>query len=131
MGKKAVIGTSPKDSSTDKMDRYIQRNERKEQQNLHRHGKKDLSKIPMDEWPLKKQLEYRDNMSDADKFKEKYSSYSFWYEAVKKASGVYPLTFVDWTSCRAGVKEALRDMYANSVSVKDAVRVLQRDYKIY
>ena len=77
MGKKAVIGTSPKDSSIDKMDRYIQRNERKEQQYLLRNGKKDLSKIPMDEWPLEKQLEFLNNRSDADKFKEKYSSYSF------------------------------------------------------
>ena len=38
MAKKAVIGTSPKDSSVDKMDRFIQREERKEQQNL-RHFK--------------------------------------------------------------------------------------------
>jgi hypothetical protein len=130
MGKKAVIGTSPKDSSTDKMDRYIQRNEQREKQNLHRHGKKDLSKIPMDEWPLKKQLEYLNNRSESDKFKARYTSYSIWYEAVKKASGVYPTTFIDWSS-RSDTKQALQDMYANSVSVKDAVRVLQRDYKIY
>jgi|TARA_X000001382_G_scaffold93849_1_gene68390 hypothetical protein len=130
MGKKAVIGTSPKDSSTDKMDRYIQRNERKEQQNLHRHGKKDLSKIPMDEWPLKKQLEYLNNRSDADKFKDKYSSYSFWYEEVKKKSGVYPTTFIDWSS-RADTKQALQDMYAKCVSVKDAVYILKREHGIY
>ena len=130
MGKKAVIGTSPKDSSTDKMDRYIQRNERKEQQNLHRHGKKDLSKIPMDEWPLKKQLEYLNNRSDADKFKDKYSSYSFWYEEVKKESGVYPTSFIDWSS-RADTKQALQDMYAKCVSVKDAVYILKREHGIY
>jgi len=130
MGKKAVIGTSPKDSSTDKMDRYIQRNERKEQQNLHRHGKKDLSKIPMNEWPLKKQLEYLNNRTDADKFKDKYSSYSFWYEEVKTKSGVYPLTFVDWSS-RTATKEALRDMYSKGVSVKDALHILKRDHGIY
>ncbi len=130
MGKKAVIGTSPKDSSTDKMDRYIQRNERKEQQNLHRHGKKDLSKIPMDEWPLKKQLEYLNNRSDADKFKDKYSSYSFWYEEVKKKSGVYPTTFIDWSS-RVDTKQALQDMYARCVSIKDAVYILKREHGIY
>ena len=130
MGKKAVIGTSPKDSSTDKMDRYIQRNERKEQQNLHRLGKKDLSKIPMDQWPLKKQLEYLNNRSDADKFKDKYSSYSFWYEEVKKKSGVYPTTFIDWSS-RVDTKQALQDMYARCVSFKDAVYILKREHGIY
>ena len=114
MGKKAVIGTSPKDSSIDKMDRYIQRNERKEQQYLLRNGKKDLSKIP----------------SDADKFKEKYSSYSFWFESVKKKSGVYPITFVDWSS-RPSTKEAMRDMYAKCVSVKDALFILKQDHGIY
>jgi hypothetical protein len=130
MGKKAVIGTSPKDSSIDKMDRYIQRNERKEQQYLLRNGKKDLSKIPMDEWPLEKQLEFLNNRSDADKFKEKYSSYSFWFESVKKKSGVYPITFVDWSS-RPSTKEAMRDMYAKCVSVKDALFILKQDHGIY
>jgi hypothetical protein len=130
MGKKAVIGIAPKDSAIDKMDRYIQRNDKKEQQYLHRNGKKDLSKIPFNEWPLKKQMEHMDNKSDIDIFKEQYSSYSTWYEAVKKQSGVYPGTFVDWTSAN-NVKEVMKEMHANNTPVKSAVNILKTDHGIY
>jgi len=128
MAKKAVIGTSPKDSSVDKMDRFIQREERKEQQNLRRYGKKDLSRVPFNEWPLDKKLEYLDNQTDSDKFKDRYASYSIWYDAVKKKSGVYPSTFVDWT---AKIKDVMRDMYDRSVKPKDAVYILKKEYGIY
>jgi hypothetical protein len=130
MAKKAVIGTSPKDSSMDKMDRFIQREERKEQQNLRRHGKKDLSRVPFNEWPLKKKLEHLENQSKEEKFKEQYTSYSTWYDAVKKKSGVYPITFVDWTSTST-MKEVLRDMYNKSTSVKEAVSILKNKHGIY
>jgi len=130
MAKKAVIGTSPKDSSTDKMDRYIQRNERKEQQNLRRHGKKDLSKIPFNEWPLKKKLEHLENQSPSDKFKETYPSYSVWYDTIKVKSGVYPTTFIDWTS-RTDTKDAMQDMYSRCVSIKEALDILKREHGIY
>lgn len=128
MAKKAVIGTSPKDSSVDKMDRFIQREERKEQQNLRRYGKKDLSRVPFNEWPLDKKLEYLDNQTDSDKFKDRYTSYSVWYDAVKKKSGVYPSTFVDWT---AKIKDVMRDMYDRSVKPKDAVYILKKEHGIY
>jgi len=130
MAKKAVIGTSPKDSSTDKMDRYIQRNEKKEQQNLRRHGKKDLSKVPFNEWPLKKKLEHLENQSPTEKFRETYTSYSVWYDAVKKKSGVYPTTFVDWTS-RTDTRDAMRDMYNKNTYPKEAVDILKREHGIY
>ena len=126
MAKKAVIGTSPKDSSVDKMDRFIQREERKQQQNLRRYGKKDLSRVPFNEWPLDKKLEYLDNQTDSDKFKDRYTSYSVWYDAVKKKSGVYPSTFVDWT---AKIKDVMRDMYDRSVKPKDAVYILKKEYR--
>ena len=128
MAKKAVIGTSPKDSSTDKMDRYIQRNERKERQNLRRHGKKDLSKIPFNEWPLKKKIEWTNSRTDADKFDEKYSSYSTWYDQIQKLSGVYPVTFRDWTS---EIKDVLTEMYDKKTLPKEAVNILKTKYKIY
>ena len=128
MAKKAVIGTSPKDSSTDKMDRYIQRNEKKEQQNLRRHGKKDLSKIPFNEWPLKKKLEHLENQTPTQKFRETYTSYSVWYDAVKKKSGVYPTTFVDWTG---KLKNELQEMYNKNTYPKEAVDILKREHGIY
>ena len=131
MGKKAVIGTSPKDSSIDKMDRFIQREERKEQDNHRKFGKrKDWSKVAFDEWPLDKRLHYLENMTAVEKFNEKYTSYSTWYDAVKKKSGVYPNTFIDWTS-RADVKLAMREMFSKATSVKDAVDILKREHGIY
>ena len=130
MGKKAVIGTSPKDTSIDKMDRHIQRNEQREKQNLKRLCKKDLSKVPFNEWPLKKQLAYMETRSESEKFKERYASYSTWYDAVKKQSGVYPGTFVDWTS-RTDTRDAMRDMYSRCVSVKSALDILKREHGIY
>jgi len=130
MAKKAVIGTSPKDSSTDKMDRYIQRNERKEQQNLRRHGKKDLSKLPFNEWPLHEKLKWMETRTDADKFNEKYSSYSTWYDEIQKLSGVYPVTFRDWTSVK-NLREVMREMFENKTLPKEAMQVLKTKYKIY
>ena len=128
MAKKAVIGTSPKDLSTDKMDRFIMRETRREQQNLRKYGKKDLSKIPFNEWPLQKKLEYVNSQTRVDKFKEQYDSYSIWYDAVKKQSGVYPTTFIDWT---AKIRDVMRGLYEKHTPVKDAVYILKKDYGIY
>ena len=130
MGKKAIIGIAPKDSAIDKMDRYIRRQDHKEQQYLQRNGKKDLSRIPFNEWPLKKQIEHVENKTTADKFKERYTSYSTWYEAVKEQSGVYTRTFVDWTSA-ANVKEAMKEMYAGNTPVRTAINLLKADHGIY
>jgi len=130
MGKKAIIGIAPKDSAIDKMDRYIRRQDHKEQQYLQRNGKKDLSRIPFNEWPLKKQIEHVENKTTADKFKERYTSYSTWYEAVKEQSGVYTRTFVDWTSA-ANVKEAMKEMYAGNTPVRTAINLLKTDHGIY
>jgi len=128
MGKKAVIGTSPADLSVDKMDRFIQREERKEQENVRRYGKKDLSKTPFNEWPIDKKINFYENRSDADKFKEKYPNYRSWYDAVKKQSGVYHTTFVDWT---AKLRDVMHNMYANHTSVKETVRILKQKHGIY
>lgn len=128
MAKRAVIGTSPKDSSIDKMDRFIQREERKEQSNLRKYGKKDLSKTPFNEWPIDKKLDYYNNRSEADKFKEKYPNYSSWYDAVKKQSNVYPTTFVDWTS---KIKDVMRGLYDSHTSVKETVSILKNKHGIY
>lgn len=130
MAKKAVIGTSPKDSSMDKMDRYITRNEQKERENLRKYGtrKKDLSKIPFDEWPLDKQLEYMEKRTPNDRFDETYYSYGTWITAVRERSGVYHSTFGDWIR---PIKDKLTEMYESKTWPKEAATILKKDYGIY
>ncbi len=97
MGKKATIGTSPKDSSMDKMDRYIRRNEAREEAQLRRHGKIFGKKKSVDEMSIHDQIRYYEKMTPEQKFDNKYNTYSVWYEAVKKKMEefVYTSYFVD------------------------------------
>ena len=56
-------------------------------------------------------------------FAESYPSYSYWYDAVKKASCVYHITFTDLTS---KYKPELLELFNNNTSVKSAITFLQK-----
>jgi hypothetical protein len=63
----------------------------------------------------------------ADPFESEYNSYSVWYEAVKKSSGVYPTTFVDFTQ---KLKPELQAMWNKKMWPRAAVLEL-RKYGVY
>ena len=123
MAKKTTIGESPKDRSMNIIDKFIKREERKNRHKEILPGRRKAKDVPIDMWPLKDQIDHMDNRSEAQEFSDKYPSYSYWYDAVKKASGVYPLTFTDWTS---KYRTDLRELFDNNTSVRSAVSFLQK-----
>jgi len=124
MGKKsAYSGESAKDRSINIMDKFITRNDNKKKSQPQLPGRRKDPNIPIDQWPLKDQLEYWENRTDADRFAELYKSYSIWYDAVKQQSGMYPRTFVDFTY---KLKSKLHEMYDSKTYPKDAVYELRK-----
>jgi len=124
MGKKAAhTGESPKDRSINLMDKFITRNDRRNKHKEQLPTRRKDPNVPFNLWPLKDQIDHMDNRSEAQEFSDKYPSYSYWYDAVKKASGVYPLTFTDWTS---KYRTDLRELFDNNTSVRSAVSFLQK-----
>ena len=98
MGKKAAhSGESPKDRSVNLMDKFITRNERRTKHLNHLPARRKDPNVPFNLWPLKDQIEYMENRTDAERFDENYPSYSYWNEAVQKKSKVYTRTFIDFT----------------------------------
>lgn len=124
MGKKSVhTGISPKDRSSNLMDKFISANDRRTQHLPKLPGRRKDPSVPLDLWPLKDQIEYWENRTDADRFDDKYASYSTWYEMMKHASGVYPSTFLDLT---AHLKTEMRTMWENKMFPKEAMRELRK-----
>lgn len=124
MGKKsAYSGESAKDRSINIMDKFISRNENKTKHQQRLPARRKDSNIPVNLWPLKDQLEYWENRTDADRFDEQYSAYSTWYAAVKLQSGLYHQTFVDFCS---KLKPEMHQMWESKTSPKDAVSRLRK-----
>ena len=124
MGKKSAhSGESPKDRSVNLMDKFITKNANKEKNQPRLPGRRKDPNVPLNLWPLKDQLEYWENRTDADRFDEQYSVYSTWYDEVKRRSGIYPATFVDFTS---KLKPEMHEMWENKLSPKYAVRELRK-----
>ena len=124
MGKKSAhSGMSPKDRSINLMDKFITRNaNRAKGQPVLPERRKDAS-VPVNLWPLKDQIEYWETRTDADRFDEKYSAYSTWYDEVKTRSGVYHATFIDFTS---KLKPEMKRMWETKTTPKDAVAILRK-----
>jgi len=124
MGKKdGYSGESLKDRAVNLMDKFISRNDRRNKHKEVLPARRKSPDVPFNLWPISDQIEYMENRTDAQKFVESYPSYSYWYDAVKKASGVYHITFTDWVG---KYKTELRELYDNNTSVKDAVAFLQK-----
>jgi len=124
MGKKdGYSGESPKDRAVNLMDKFISRNDRRNKHKDVLPARRKSPDVPFNLWPISDQIEYMENRTDAQKFVESYPSYSYWYDAIKKASGVYHITFTDNVG---KYKTELRELYDNNTSVKDAVAFLQK-----
>jgi len=124
MGKKAAhSGMSPKDRSINMMDKFITRNANREKNQPILPARRKDPNVPIDLWPLKDQLEHRETMSDTERFDELYSAYSTWYDEVKRRSGVYPATFLDFTR---NLKPEMRDMWERKTLPKTAVLELRK-----
>ena len=124
MGKKAAhSGMSPKDRSINMMDKFITRNANREKNQPILPARRKDPNVPIDLWPLKDQLEHRETMSEAERFDELYSAYSTWYDEVKRRSGVYPATFLDFTR---NLKPEMRDMWERKTLPKTAVLELRK-----
>ena len=124
MGKKSAhTGMSPKDRSINLMDKFISKNSKKENQGPRQPALRKDSNIPIHMWPLKDQIEYWNNRSTEDWFKDKYPVYSYWIDEVKKESKVHPTFFTDQT---LKLKPMLIEMYDAATPVKEAVRQLRK-----
>ena len=88
MGRKSAhTGMSPKDRSINIMDKFITRNQNKQKDQPFRSAIRKDPNIPIHMWPLKDQIEYWENRTDADRFNDTYPVYSFWISEVEKLSG--------------------------------------------
>lgn len=122
MGKRGGYhGLSPADKSINAMDKFIRKSERVQQSN-ERTGKQ-ISDKDFASRSLREQLDYLNNRSENDIFDENYPSYSYWYDAVKKRSGIYPQTFRDWTSKH---KPFLQELFNKKTSIRDAIIELKK-----
>jgi hypothetical protein len=124
MGKKSAhTGMSPKDRSINLMDKFISRNQKRQE------GKPVLSairkdpNISVDMWPLKDQIEYWETRTDADRFNDKYTSYSTWYSDVRTQSSLPKETFMDFT---VKLKIELQEMFDKKLFPKQAVVELKK-----
>jgi hypothetical protein len=124
MGRKSAhTGISPKDRSINIMDKFISRNNNKQQGQAPLPARRKDPNIPVDMWPFKDQIEYWENRTDADRFDDKYSSYSTWYSEVKSKSGVYPTTFDDFVY---KLRPELKRMWEGKTMPKAAVLELRK-----
>jgi hypothetical protein len=124
MGKKSAhSGESPKDRSTNLMDKFISKNANREKHQPKLPGRRKDPSVPIDLWPLKDQIEYWETRTDADRFNEQYAAYSTWYDEVKNKSGLYHATFLDFTS---KLKTEMKQMWETKVFPKDALFELRK-----
>ena len=124
MGRKSAhTGESPKDRSINIMDKFISRNMNREKHQVQKSGRRKDPNIPIHMWPLKDQIEYWDSRTEADLFDEKYRAYSTWYSDVKGISGVYPATFMDFTS---KLKPLMVEMWEKKMMPKQAILELRK-----
>ena len=126
MGKRGSYqGESPTDRAAGLMDKFIQRSNRKQKQNAERNIKKRFDKsIPKHLWPLDEQLDYWDSLTEQDRFRMKYPTYSEWKTEVQQRSGMYYITFRDVISNH---KDRLVSMYEKCMSVTQSIIELRKE----
>jgi hypothetical protein len=124
MGRKSAhTGESPKDRSINIMDKFIARSNKKEAHKTLLPARRKDPNIAMELWPLKDQLEYWENRTDADRFNERYPAYSYWIAEVQQSAGVHPTFFTD---CVAKLKPTLLALYESKTPVKETIRELRK-----
>jgi hypothetical protein len=124
MGRKSAhTGESPKDRSINIMDKFISKNMNREKNQPFKSARRKDPNIPIHMWPLKDQIEYWDNRTDADRFDDKYPVYSFWISDVQSLSKVHSSFF---NNKAIQLKTLLQEMYDEKTMPKDAVAVLRK-----
>jgi hypothetical protein len=124
MGKKSAhTGMSPKDRSINIMDKFIAKNDKRAKNQPILSARRKDPNIPIHMWPLKDQIEYWENRTDADRFRDKYPVYSYWIEEVMKQSKVHPTFFTTQT---LKLKPMLTEMYDECTDPKETVRELRK-----
>jgi hypothetical protein len=124
MGKKdGYTGESPKDRSTNIIDKFITRNANKVKHLPVLPGRRKDINIPIHMWPLKDQLDYWENMTASQLFDRTYKTYAVWYEELNEISGVYHQTFIDFTT---KLKDDMHLMFANKMLPKAAMYELRK-----
>ena len=74
MGKKSAhTGLSATDKSINLMDKFIKRNENKNQHVKLLPARRKDPNVPINLWPLQDQIDYYANRTDADRFDDDYS----------------------------------------------------------
>lgn len=123
MGKKSAhTGESAKDRSINMMDKFITKNSKIQSRQAALPAMRKDSNVPISMWPLKDQIEYWDTKSSVDYFNEKYPVYSYWIDAVRKASKVHPTFFNDQT---IKLKPLLAQLFESKTPINDTVKILQ------
>lgn len=124
MGKKSAhTGESPKDRSINMIDKFITKSTNQQKHHPVLPGRRKDPNIPIYMWPLQDQLDYWENQTDSERFDLEYRNYATWYDAVKATSGLYPQTFIDFTS---KLKPEMKTMFANKTLPKSAVYELRK-----
>jgi len=124
MGRKSAhSGMSPKDRSINLMDKFIQRNDRRNKDNPILPSIRKDAAIPINLWPLKDQIEYWNSRTDTDRFNDVYPTYSYWIDAVEKLTNVHVTYFNDRT---LSLKSDLTAMFETKIVPKDAVVELRK-----
>lgn len=124
MGRKSAhTGESPKDRSINIMDKFITKNMNKEKHQIQKSGRRKDPSIPIYMWPLKDQIEYWENRTDADRFDDSFPVYSFWIAEVQKQSKVHSSFFNDKA---IKLKTMLQEMYEAKTMPRDAVSELRK-----
>ena len=109
MGRKSAhTGESPKDRSINIMDKFISKNMNKEKHLVRKPGIRKDPDLPIHMWPLKDQIEYWENRTDADRFDDAFPVYSFWIAEVQKQGGI--AAFID-------AEHAFDQFYAQKLGV--------------
>jgi hypothetical protein len=124
MGKKAAYsGISAKDAATNSIDKFIQKNAKRQRGQDLLPARRKSADVPIDMWPLKDQIEYYETRSAETLFDAEWPTYSTWYDQVNKLSGVYHTTFIDYTSTLGSV---LHELYDTKTRPKLAVLELRK-----
>ena len=124
MGKRGYQGESATDRSINLMDKFIKKSEKKNAFKEKLPARRKDKSIPIDEWPLKDQIEYWANMSESDKFDRKYKTFDTWFDIIKDMTG-YPIISIN--DMVSGHMDTIKEKYLKRIKPKDAFRELQQE----
>ncbi len=124
MGKRGYQGESATDRSINLMDKFIKKSEKKNAFKEKLPARRKDKSIPIDEWPLKDQIEYWENMSESDKFDRKYKTFDTWFDIIKDMTG-YPIISIN--DMVSGHMDTIKEKYLKRIKPKDAFRELQQE----